>query len=800
MHTIHDVGPRHEHADGARLSAPPSMRVDGVTKRGVSVQIKAVLVSTVLLGVALGIVTLVLLLGVAPQVAALDRMRAADRLHQVVAALDREMVALDGLVADRAARPRGGVDGAPQGLPSSLVAAGIAALAVADAEGARAWDGTGGPPVGVPIGGAAGDAPSWPGGDPLEALRALVAEGDGAAVRGLIGTARGPMMVARWPLTAGEAGAASGGALAMGRWLSDVVGAATPARSGLTVTLRPAVGTDPPAGGPAASTARDGHGGSGTDITVVPGPTPDTLRAVAVLDDVSGAPLALLRAEIPKQVTPIGWRALGIGLAVMAGASLLAILASLAVVRRMVLTPLVDLATHIRAVTSTGDLTDSLIETGRRDELGDLANAINGMRHRVVRLAYFDTLTGLPNRRLLEDRADQLLRIAHRSDQKVALLFLDLDGFKAVNDAKGHGAGDSLLQAVARGLKQMVRESDTVGRLGGDEFVVVMHNPAGRAQVEDLADRVLERFRQPFQTSVGKVFVGVSIGIALYPDDGTDLHGLLGKADAAMYQAKTAGGGRSAFLNGDQHRQAADSMDMTQAFREAIFADQLRLVYQPQVDLESGSQVRHEALIRWVHPQRGTIRAEEFIHLADSGTLFARLDAWVLRTACEALARGRGDGAALSVVAVNLSTRHLIGQDLVGLVRDALGRHDLSPRGLVLELSANSVDPSQDEAMRTLTDLRALGVGIAIDGFGAGRVALGDLRRVPATILKINRGLVRDAPRQDASVAIIRALVSLGHDLDMEVVADGVETEAQLAVVRACGCRVAQGYLLGVAS
>lgn len=524
------------------------------------------------------------------------------------------------------------------------------------------------------------------------------------------------------------------------------------------------------------------------------------MGAFAVLEDIFGPPLVALRAYVATHWEPTGRVAFfwgGVILAAGLGLALIAVV--LAAARRMMLAPLRRLTEHIRQVTNSGDLIAAPPDMGR-GELGRLAEAVNGLQQRIARLAYFDTLTGLPNRRLLKDRADQLLRIAHRSNQKAAILFLDLDGFKAINDGKGHATGDSLLQAVGAALKQMVRESDTVGRFAGDEFIVVMHNPAGRTQVEDLAGRMLGRFRRPFQTNAGPLFVGVSIGIALYPDDGAELQDLIGKADAAMYQAKGAGGDRSAFLNGDRHRRAADTVDMAQAFREAIFAEQLRLVYQPQVDLSTGSHVRHEALLRWTHPQRGLIRAEEFIHLADSGTMYARLDAWVLRAACEQLATGGATGPLVDVVAVNVSTRHLLDGDLVALVGKVLTDTNVSPRRLVLEIAGTTAVADKGNAIRTLERLRAMDVAVAIDGFGTARTALSDLQHVPADIIKIHRGIIRAAPQQTAAAAVTRAIITLGHEMGVEVVAEGVETETQLAFLLSSGVRVGQGHLLGVAT
>jgi len=738
---------------------------------------------------------------VEPWLAAWERTHAAERVRSVVVALDRDLEAMDRRLAAWAARDDtvAYVDARDPGEPSSLIVAAfqgldLDALLVVDSTGVPLWSGEF-----DRIGERVRTTTSLLGGGRLERLWARMTQTGGQGVRGVIGTARGPLLVAVRPVPSSAGGGRPGGAIAAGRLLSaDMLGDVA-ALQGLTITSFSAARPDLPAGARAALDAQGQDVGTRNGIVVVPGPTDATLRTFAVLDDLFGTPLMILRADVTKGVAPAGRQALWAGIAFVTGLGLALILVFMTSAQRMMLAPLRRLTEHLRQVTDSGDLTTGLPDMGR-GELGRLTEAVNGLQQRIARLAYFDTLTGLPNRRLLKDRAEQLLRIAHRSNQKAAILFLDLDGFKAINDGKGHATGDSLLQAVGVALKQMVRESDTVGRFAGDEFIIVMHNPAGRTKVEDLAGRVLSRFRRPFQTNAGPLFVGVSIGIALYPDDGHDLQDLIGKADAAMYQAKGAGGDRSAFLNGDRQRRAADTVDMAQAFREAIFSEQLRLVYQPQVDLSTGSHVRHEALLRWTHPQRGLVRAEEFIHLADSGALYARLDAWVLRAACELVASGGLAGPLVDVVAVNVSTRHLADGDLVDLVRKVLGEYNVSPRRLVLEIGATETIAGQGNAIRALEALRAMGVAIAIDGFGTGRTALKDLQRVPTDIIKIHRGIIRAVPQEVAAAAITRAIVTLGREMGVEVVAEGVETDPQLAFLLSCGVRVGQGHLLGVAT
>jgi len=764
--------------------------------RGISVRFKVLVLSALVLAAFLGAAELILMRIIAPRFMVVDQDRAGEHISMASAVLIRDLRDLDILATDWAewddtyayVVSRSSAYETSNLVVSTFKGAHLDTIAITDPAGAVVWSGDYDSGTGQLL-----KPTTLLSDESLERLRAAMDWTDlEHDLLGLWNTPRGPLMIAARPILTSNGKGPARGLLIMGRLVSGTTLDEIGALLGSEVDAIPTTHPDLPAGARAAVAADSG-------IATKPGPVPGTITAYAAVTDVLGDPVMVLRSVVKNHATPIGHNALITGVTLIAVTGVVLIAAVLICLQCIILSPLSRLTNHIRQVTSSGNLTTTL-RLNRNDELGRLAEVFGSMQQRIARLAYFDTLTGLPNRRLLEDRAEHLLRIASRAGQRAAFLFLDLDGFKAVNDNKGHAVGDSLLQAVGTVLTQIVRDSDTVGRLGGDEFVIVMHNPAERPQVGDLAERILKRFRQPFQTSAGPLFVGVSIGICQYPDDGQDFRTLLAKADSAMYQAKNAGGARSAFPNNDSPRQIADRTDRAHAFGSGIFSDQVRLMFQPQVDLRTGSQIRHEALVRWNHPDRDVVRAVEFIHLADSGTLLARLDAWALRAACDALVNPLGDGPAMTAVAVNVSPRHLIDGNLINLVHEVLTATGVPPSALVLEIAVGGMLIGRAEAIRTLEGLRAAGVAIAVDGFGFDRTALGDLQHLPVDIIKVHAGIIHAAPKQAASAAIVRAIVALGQDLSLEIVAEGVETEEQLAFIREAGCGTGQGDLLGPAS
>ncbi|MEE2977011.1 MAG: EAL domain-containing protein [Pseudomonadota bacterium] len=425
-----------------------------------------------------------------------------------------------------------------------------------------------------------------------------------------------------------------------------------------------------------------------------------------------------------------------------------------------------------------------------------LANSLAAANKELAYLALHDNLTKLSNRVLLEDRLTQAIRTADREKRRFAVMFMDLDGFKAVNDVYGHHVGDLLLIDVAQRIGARVRQQDTVARVGGDEFVVL-------AYVDDpedagtLADALLGVVREPFMAGGHELRVSTSIGIAIYPGDGGNQHDLLTNADAAMYHAK--GLGRNAYsffepsMNADVHQQ----LQLVQDLRRAVERHELVLHYQPKFNAPNGPIMGVEALVRWQHPQRGLVPADEFIPLAEKTGLIVPLGAWVLDEACRQMAQWQREGHTGWSVAVNLSALQFGHAALIDTVRETLARHALDPRSLMLEITESTAMRDVDASLQILQQLDAMGVRISIDDFGTGYSSLLYLKRLPASELKIDRGFVRDLAHDTEDAAIVSAIVALGQTLNLRIVAEGVETAEQQAFLTRLGCHSLQGYLLG---
>lgn len=425
-----------------------------------------------------------------------------------------------------------------------------------------------------------------------------------------------------------------------------------------------------------------------------------------------------------------------------------------------------------------------------------LAHSLAQANQELAYLALHDNLTKLSNRLLLEDRLNQAIRTAEREKRRFALMFMDLDGFKAVNDVYGHHVGDLLLIDVAQRIVGRVRQQDTVARVGGDEFVVLTHVD----DLEDagtLADTLLEAVREPFLAGGHELRVSTSIGIAMYPGDGANQHDLLTNADAAMYHAKGLGRNAYSFFEPSMNANVHQQLQLVQDLRLAIERNELVLYYQPKFHAPHGPIAGVEALVRWQHPVRGLLSANEFIPLAERTGLIVPLGTWVLDEACRQMAQWRREGHAGWSVAVNLSALQFGHAALIDTVRDTLARHALDPHCLTLEITESTAMRDADASLHILQQLDAMGVRISIDDFGTGYSSLLYLKRLPASELKIDRGFVRDLERDTEDAAIVSAIVALGQTLNLRIVAEGVETAEQQAFLTQLGCDSLQGYLLG---
>ncbi|MDQ5857742.1 MAG: EAL domain-containing protein [Acidobacteriota bacterium] len=424
----------------------------------------------------------------------------------------------------------------------------------------------------------------------------------------------------------------------------------------------------------------------------------------------------------------------------------------------------------------------------------DKALRASELRYR-THLAFHDALTGLPNRLLLNDRLTVALAQDHRGRQKLATFYLDLDRFKVINDSLGHTVGDALLRRVADRLRSCLREGDTVARLGGNEFVILVSRIADEKDAETVARRVLAALRLPFAVEERDFFLTASIGVSLHPDDGTDAETLLQNADTAMYRAKEQGRDNYQLYAPEMSARASERLSLENRLRQALPNDELVLHYQPIVDLKSGRVRGAEALLRWRHPERGLLLPAEFITLAELSGLIAPIGRWVLQKACEQIRLWQRLGHPGLTVSVNLSPRQFQQTDLVSQVAAALEASEVEPGLLDLEITESSAMENADLTIKTLSELRRLGVGISMDDFGTGYSSLNYLKRFPIDRVKLDRSFVRDIVTNSEDAAIVRAVIALAHTLKLVVVAEGVETEDQLAFLRKHRCDEMQGFL-----
>jgi diguanylate cyclase (GGDEF)-like protein/PAS domain S-box-containing protein len=414
----------------------------------------------------------------------------------------------------------------------------------------------------------------------------------------------------------------------------------------------------------------------------------------------------------------------------------------------------------------------------------------------IVRQAYHDALTNLANRRLFMDRLTQALTRVQWHKRIVSVLFLDLDHFKSINDALGHSVGDLLLQAVAGRLTTCVRQGDTVARLGGDEFAIALADVARTSDIPKVAQKIIDTLSRPYVLEGRELFITTSIGICIYPDDAQDAETLVKNADVAMYRAKKHGRNNYQHYSPDMNAQAFERLAIETSLRHALEGEEFFLEYQPQVDIETGRIIGYEALVRWRHPDLGVMPPGKFIPLAEESGLIVAIGEWVLRSACAQNKAWQAAGFPPIRVAVNVSPRQLRHESLLGAVGRALRETGLHPNWLELELT-ESIMQDADEAIRLLSQLQAIGVQIAIDDFGTGYSSLNHLKRYPIHKLKIDQSFVRDVTHDPHDRAIVTAIIALAHSLNLKAIAEGVETEEQLAYLRSLKCDEAQGYFLG---
>ncbi|BDB26828.1 putative signaling protein [Cupriavidus sp. TA19] len=425
-----------------------------------------------------------------------------------------------------------------------------------------------------------------------------------------------------------------------------------------------------------------------------------------------------------------------------------------------------------------------------------LASSLAAARQELGYLALHDKLTKLPNRALLEDRFEQALQAAARHRQRMAVLFINLDGFKGINDSFGHHVGDHVLAEAARRIGANLGTDDIAGRLGGDEIVLLTVIEAPE-EASALAMRLLDDLREPLQVGAKSLQISASIGIAIYPDDGTGQRTLLRNADAAMHHAKASGRDSCCFFTHAMNNDAQARLELAQDLRLALTRNEFELHYQPKIAASDGSVLGAEALLRWRHPRRGLLMPDQFIGLAEKSGLILQIGAWALDEACAQLARWHAAGRSQWTIAVNLSAVQFGHPSLIDTVHAAIEKHRLDPRALTVEVTESTAMRDMESSLAILRQLDEMGVRIAIDDFGTGHSSLLYLKRMPAKELKIDRDFVRDLARDSGDAAIVAAIIALGRTLNLTIVAEGIETAAQQATLTRLGCDVLQGYLIG---
>jgi len=419
------------------------------------------------------------------------------------------------------------------------------------------------------------------------------------------------------------------------------------------------------------------------------------------------------------------------------------------------------------------------------------ADAERKIRH----LAYHDALTGLPNRTLFMDRIDQAISRAQRESGKFAILYIDIDHFKVINDSMGHAAGDHLLNVVSQRLTDVLRKTDTIARLGGDEFTIIIEDLEEAESVALVAKNILASLDKPIEIFEKEVHIGGSIGIALYPQDGENFGTLLKNSDTAMYKAKELGRQTFQFYEHEMSLKAMQRLDLENQIRFALKNEEFLVYYQPKVNLISGQVQGMEALVRWQHPEKGLIAPNDFIPLAEETGLIIQLDEWVMRTACQQFKKWEAAGYPIRNLSVNISARHFKEGGLLKHCKKVIEDTEILPKYIEIELTESALVDNYNSAKAILHEIHEMGIRIALDDFGTGYASMSYLKEFPFDTVKLDRSFVQGVPEDEEDAAIVRAMIQLAEALNLNMVAEGIETELQKYFLTDHGCAYGQGYL-----
>lgn len=521
----------------------------------------------------------------------------------------------------------------------------------------------------------------------------------------------------------------------------------------------------------------------------------------AMLRDIYGEPLLDMVVDMDRDIYKQGQASLNYLILSLVVTSIFFALVSLVSLEKVVLSRIMKLTTNLAGIRNSKDLSSRVPISGK-DELSRLEIEFNSMmgaleksQHKIRHQAYHDALTDLPNRFLFNDHLEQTLKNAEKNSTMAAVIFIDLDRFKQINDTLGHDVGDVLLQAASETLISCLSQHDSIARMGGDEFTFILSNMTDKEDILNVAKKVLNNLSTPFNIKGHELFVSASIGISVYPEDGSDSETLIKHADVAMYEAKNQGGNQYQLYETAMSERAYDKLMLENALHKALEREEFMIYYQPRLDLETGLIMGLEALIRWRHSEKGMISPQDFIPLSEETGLIIPLSEWIIRQACSQVKTWQSLGYFDLNISVNLSKVQFQQSDFVDKVKQILNETGLSPEHLELEITESMTMHDMEIAVQQLNELRELGIKVAIDDFGTGYSSLGYMKKLPVHTIKIDRSFVMNVPNDPVDSAIISSMIGMAHELNLNVVAEGVETEEQLHFLRKKKCQEVQGFL-----